>query len=135
MSLKQYLATMIIATLLCWTAWVFVLVNVDPFYANALSFGFFYIGLFLSLAGTFSTGLFFAYKFFSDRDWPLFKYVRRSFNEAMALSGFLVLALFLKGQGYLNFWNGIILAAIFVLAISLKFSLKFPVFNRDRERI
>lgn len=126
---------MIIATLLCWTAWVFVLLNVDPFYANALGFSFFYLGLFLSLVGTFSTGLFFAYRFFSGRDWPLFKFVRRSFNEATVLSGFLVFSLFLRGQGYLNFWNGIILTAIFVLAISLEFSLKFPVFNNDRERI
>ncbi len=135
MSLRQYLATMIIATILCWTAWFFVLLNVDPFYANALSFSFFYIGLLLSLAGTLSILLFFVYRVFNRRDLPLFKYVRRSFSESMLISGFLVFVLFLKGQGYINFWNGIILAAIFILIISFKFSLKFPIHTNNTEHI
>lgn len=133
MNLRQYLTTMIIATILCWTAWVFVLLNVDPFNANVLSFVFFYIGLLLSLAGTLSILLFFVYRLFSRRDLPLFKYVRRSFSEAMLISGFLVLVLFLRGQDYLNFWNGIILAVIFILVISFKFSLRFPVHINNTE--
>lgn len=135
MTLKQYLATMIIASIMCWTAWIFVLLNVDPFHANALSFVFFYIGLLLALAGSLSILFFLLYRIFSRKDLPLFRYVRRSFGESTLISSFLVFLLFLKGQEYLNLWNGVILAAIFILAISFKFSLKFPVHTNNTEHI
>lgn len=124
MTLRQYLATMIIATLLCLTAWGFVLVNVDPFTAGALSFGFFYLSLFLSLIGIFSLALFFGYKAFSRVEYPIFKYVQRSFREALLVSVFIIVFVYLQMHSWLNWLTAGILILLFLLSFSFTMSLK-----------
>lgn len=124
MTLRQYITTMIFATLLCWVAWGFVIINVDPFEVNALGFVFFYVSFFLALLGTISLIIFFVYRFFASRDLPLFRYVQISFRQALVISVFLVGFLYLQGRGYLNLWNGSLLGTIFVLFISFSLSVK-----------
>ena len=115
---------MLFATVLCWTAWVFVILNVDPFQTNSLGFVFFYISLFLALLGTISVLAFFIYKLFGSKDWPMFKYVQSSFRQSVLFAVFIVLFLFLQGKGLLNFLNSILLLTVFVLILSFTVSVK-----------
>lgn len=124
MNLRQYIFTMLFATTLCWVAWFFVIVNIDPFETNMLGFSFFYISLFLSLLGTISLIIFLCYRLFASRDLPLFRYVQISFRQSLFISSFVIVCLFLQGSNYLNMWIAIVLVSMFVLCISFSLSVK-----------
>lgn len=123
MTLRQYLAIMMFGTLLCFAAWVFVLVNVDPFHANITSFVFFYATLFFTLIGALSLGVFALYYTFSRTEEPLFRYVQKSFRDAFLLSLLVIGLLYLQGKGWLTIWNAsmfiilILVASIFVMTM------------------
>ena len=135
MNLRQYLITMIFATTLCWVAWGFVVLNVDPFAANALSFVFFYVSFLLALIGTVSLVIFFVYRLFGSHEIPLFRYVQISFRQAFILSLSLIGLLYLQGRGLLNIWNALILITMFVLIISFTLSVRrSPQIHRHLER-
>ncbi|EKE07556.1 MAG: hypothetical protein ACD_18C00055G0006 [uncultured bacterium] len=124
MNLRQYIATMLFATILCWVSWFFVILNVDPASSPLSGFLFFYGSLFLSILGTLSIIFFFFYRFFGAKDLPLFRYVQISFRQSLFLSLFMILALFLQGQNYLNMVTGSLLLIMFVLIISFNISVK-----------
>lgn len=124
MNLRQYLATMLFATILCWIAWGFVVLNVDPFQTVSLGFIFFYVSLGLALLGTISLVVFGGYYFFSKQDVPLFRFVQLSFRQSVLVSLFAIMALYLQGKDWLSFWNGAVLISFFLLCMSLSFSLK-----------
>ena len=111
---------MILGSILCWTAWGIVLVNIDPFQDTGVGFAFFYTSLFFALLGTISVFAFFVRQLFSREALPMFRYVKRSFSDSFFISVALVVLLFLQGKGYLNLWNtGIFLLALaFILAFS-----------------
>jgi len=123
MTLRLYLITMVIATLLCWFSLGLVLINVDPSVATGLLFSFFYASLFLSLTGTFSLLLFGIYNRFHAEDIPLFAYVSKSFREGNVLAAFATVTLFLWGVDWLSWWTGSLLITAFILTISLLWSL------------
>ena len=125
MNLRQYIATMLFATILCWLSWFFVISNVDPFATPISGFAFFYGSLFLSVMGTLSIMFFFFYKLFGDKNLPMFRYVEVSFRQSMFLSLFIILALFLQGQNYLNIVTTSLLLIIFVLIVSFNISVKY----------
>jgi len=129
MSLRQYITIMLIATVLCWTSWVFVIINIDPFEARALSFSFFYISLFFALVGTFSVIIFGVYSFFLHKNEPMFRSVQKSFRDSLIVSLFLTILLFLQGKNLLNIWNTIVL---FAALISLSI---FFIFNKKSARV
>jgi len=124
MNLRQYIFTMIFATILCWVSWFFVILNVDPFQTASFGFIFFYISLFLALFGTVSLIIFLLYKLFASRELPLFKYVQISFRQSLFMSLFFMLFIFLQGIGFLNIWNVMLLGAIFILVISFTLSVR-----------
>lgn len=125
MTLKQYLITMLIGTILCWTAWIFVIFNVDPLQSNLMGFIFFYLSLFLSLLGTISMLAFLLHRFFSRELLPIYKYVQKSFRHAVIISSILVLLLFLQGIQVLTIWNLGAFILIILLIISFFLSTKF----------
>jgi len=125
MNLRQYIATMLFATILCWLSWVFVITNVDPFTTPISGFAFFYGSLFLSVMGTLSLIFFLFYKLFGDKNLPMFRYVEVSFRQAMFLSLFLILSLFLQGHNYLDMVTASLLLVIFVLIVSFNISVKY----------
>ena len=115
---------MIFATFMCWASWAFVIINVDPFTSTIFGFGFFYVSLFLALIGTCSLILFSLYRLIEKDDQPLFRYVQKSFREAVVVAAFGVGFLFLLGKDWLTLWSGLMLATIFVLTVSFSVSLK-----------
>ncbi len=120
MTLRQYIIIMIFGSILCWTAWGIVIVNIDPFQDTGVGFTFFYTSLFFALLGTISVFAFFIRKLFSREALPMFRYVKRSFSDSFFISVSLVVLLFLQGEAYLNWWNtGIFLLALaFILAFT-----------------
>ncbi|MFA7244819.1 MAG: hypothetical protein WC070_01395 [Candidatus Magasanikbacteria bacterium] len=124
MNLRQYIFTMMFATMLCWVSWFFVINNIDPFTTPVSGFLFFYGSLLLSVLGTFSIIFFFFYKLFGSKEMPLFRYVQISFRQSLFLSSFLIFTLFLQGNNYLNVVTGTLLLIIFVLIISFNISVK-----------
>ncbi len=124
MNLRYYLATMALATTLCWLSWIYVLINVDPFETSWVGLGFFFVSLFLASVGTWSLILFGLYYYWYRADWPLFRYVQKSFRDAawLALGG--TALLWLQGEGYLTWVSGLTLVGVFILASAFTMSLK-----------
>ncbi len=114
---------MALSAILCWLSWGMTLVNIDPQAGTLFGFAFFYISFFLAVGGTGSLLLLFIYERRWKNEMPLFAYVSKSFREAFVVAGFLTTALFLIGQQWLTLWSGLLLSTIFVLVISLFWSL------------
>lgn len=113
MTLKQYLKFMLIATALCWLAFVIIIFTVDPHEATTLQFILFYISLLLSLTGILAIiGLIFR-GHLSSESTP--KKVSTAFRQAIWFSTLIIFFLFLQGQRILTWWNLI----IFLLFLTL----------------
>lgn len=118
MTLKQYLAIMTLATILCWIAFGFVIVNVDPFSAGLVSFLFFYMSAYLAMLGTLSILLFAVHRAISGEIMPLFRSVEKSFRAAALLSFAATALLYFQARNWLRLWNLIIfILAVFFIAI------------------
>ena len=129
MSLRQYIIIMIFATILCWISFGFVIVNIDPFDAEYLSFSFFYISAFFSLLGTLSLIIFGFHNMFLKKGEPLYKIVQESFRDGVILSAVLTSLLYLQGKGLLNMWNTLILVGV-LLSMFI-----FLFFNKQSSRL
>lgn len=127
MTIKQYLIIMIIGAILCWVAWGFVILNIDPFQDTGVGLGFFYVSLFFAFLGAVSLINFLIRYYFSKSDLPLFRFVQRSFRDALFISAILIALLFLQGKGYLQWWN----LVVGLLAVSLFAVFRFV--NKKRE--
>ncbi len=123
MNLRQYLATMIFSTLLCWAAWVFVIVQIDPFETGPVGFVFFYVSLFFALIGTISLMIFGIYRLFGAREMPLFRHVRMSFRTAVVLSSLALVGLYLQSLSVLSLFNTLVFGTICMVIVSFDLSL------------
>jgi hypothetical protein len=123
MNLRQYLATMIFSTVLCWAAWIFVIINVDPFQTGAIGFVFFYISLFFALIGTISIMVFGVYRLFGSREIPLFRHVRMSFRTGCILSVLALAGLYLQSLSVLSLFNTLVFGTICIVIVSFDLSL------------
>jgi len=122
MTLRQYLTVMLLATLMCWAAFILVIVNVDPFQANWLSLTFFYISLFSALLGTLALLFFLLFLFVQPRPTLMFRQVARSFHFGFFAAVALTALVYFLGRGWLRPWNTVIfLAALLSFVIFLIF--------------
>ncbi len=124
MSIKQYLTTMLLATILCWLAWWLVVINIDPFADTGFGLAFFYLSLFLALLGTVSIISFLLRNYFSTEAMPLFKYVQSSFKDAFLYSLILIILLYLQSKAYLRWWNVGLVLVVIIFYLVFKISLK-----------
>ncbi len=124
MTLRQYLFLMIFATLLCWVAWFFVLLNVDPFVDSNLGFFFFYTTLFCALLGTLSLITFLLSSLFHRQTVPMFRRVQKTFISGLVVSAVLVVLLYLQGKQILHLWNLFIFLGVILCLILFTFSVR-----------
>jgi len=124
MTLRQYLSIMVISSILCWTAWVIVIMNIDPFQSDWFGFAFFYMTLFFSLLGAISILSFLVYCFLFRNELSMFRYVKKSFRDSFIISIVLLILLFLEGNQLLNKWNLGILVLFLIFIFSFWFSTK-----------
>jgi len=134
MTLKQYLAVMFFATVVCWIAWGLVITNIDPFQADVLGFIFFYSSLFFSILGTMSIFVFLVRRLFAKGDQPVFRHVKKSFHDAFFISAFLLILLYLQSQNYLHWWNAGVLAGIFLFYMIFLWSAQRTQKNKTLEQ-
>lgn len=130
MSLRSYLALMILATIACYLGFGVVVYFFDPFVAgNWLVLPFFYASLFLALVGTFAVlGL--ILRLFFTKEKLVFKKVTTSFRQAIWFALLIIISLYLRKAGVLA-WKNIILLVfafslleLFFISYKMKPSLK-----------
>ena len=108
MTLKKYLFLMTLATLLCWSAFVLVLIFVNPYQTGWLGHLFFYLSLFLSLVGVFSI-IGFLVRYLVARNDFAYNQVKIAFRQALMFALLLVAILILQAFRLLVWWNMLLL--------------------------
>lgn len=111
MTLKKYLNLMLVATLICWGVFVFVLKNINPNITNWLGFGMFYASLFLAVSGTASI-LGFLVRFWLLRQKLAFYTVKVAFRQAFLFGLLIVTTLILLSKDLFTWFNLILLILI-----------------------
>ncbi|MFH1171691.1 MAG: hypothetical protein V1778_04090 [bacterium] len=112
--MKRYLLLAAFGTLVCWTAWVLVLFNIDPFLSGFIGLASFYFSLFLALLGSFSL-LGFLFRRTFSRDTIAYHHIGVSIRQALFLSLVLVGTLLLRGTKLYTWWNVAFLLAGFTI--------------------
>jgi len=114
MTFKQFLLTMLAATVVVWLIWIFILFSIDPMTSSWLNFIFFYFTLGASLTGTLTVSGAAVRRRFRPNDL-VSRQVLASFRQAVWLSIILIVALILLSQDVFHLW--IITMVIFVFAL------------------
>ncbi len=114
MTLKRYLLSMSLITLICWFVFVFIISTINPLTTNSLGFILFYSSLFFALSGSvFLIG--FLLRFIVFRQKLAFYYVKIAFRQSFLLALFLCVLLFLFAQALINWLNLILLLTVFII--------------------
>jgi hypothetical protein len=114
MTLKKYLAVMVIATAICWTIFLFVSSMVNPEATNWIGFFLFYLSLFMALSGTASL-VGFLIRFVALKRELAFHAVRIAFRQSFMFALFIISILILLSQSLFNWLNLIMLIVVFTI--------------------
>lgn len=114
MKLKHYLASNLIAAVVTWLLWLFILFRVDPFATNWLGRGLFYLTLF---AAVFSTMSFIGFvgRFSLVRQKLAHQAVAAAFRQSGLLAVGIVVTLWLLSRQLFSWFNVLILAGGLVM--------------------
>jgi len=111
MTLRKYIIFLSIATIFCWTAWIFVLKYTNPNHAGWMGFFLFYLSLFVSLVGTFSIfGI--AIRSLMKKEEVIYKKIDVSSRQSIILSLLIIISLILQSQRLMTWWNFLILLSL-----------------------
>lgn len=108
MTLRAYLVAMIFTTIVCWFAFGFIIITVNPEVANWVGFSLFYVSLFLSLVGTMAV-IGFLVRFMGLKQELAFRAVRDAFRQSFLFAGAVVAILFLLSINLFSWLNLILL--------------------------
>ncbi|MEI7497795.1 MAG: hypothetical protein WCK11_00745 [Candidatus Falkowbacteria bacterium] len=114
MTLRTYLITMFLATIICWAGWGYVVVAIDPIQSGLYGLGLFYLALFLAVSGTGAIFGFFV-RFIALKQALVFHSVSDAFRQSFFF-GFLVVAVLFLLSRQLFSWINI---AFLVVGLSL----------------
>lgn len=110
MTLRAYLFIMLLATIVCWTAFAFIILTVNPETTNWVGFLLFYFSLFLALTGT-AAIIGFLIRFIGLRRVLAFNSVRDAFRQSFLLAFLFAAILFLLAKDLFSWFNLIFLVA------------------------
>ncbi|MFA6146261.1 MAG: hypothetical protein WC697_02985 [Patescibacteria group bacterium] len=113
MTLKKYLNLMTILTIICWLAWVVVIIFINPRGMGLIGFILFYFSLFLAILGAASLLGFIIRTRLNLK--PIFVQVELAFRQGIWLGLVIVSMLILKGLDLLRWWNFLFLVLFFVV--------------------
>lgn len=99
---------MIIAALICWTAFGFILWTVNPEVTNWIGFLLFYLSLFLAASGT-AAIIGFTVRFIGLKHELVFNSVKAAFRQSFLFAFLIIAALFLLSKGLFSWLNLILL--------------------------
>ena len=108
MKLKHYLISNLIAAIVTWLLWLFILFRVDPFVTNWLGRGLFYLTLFAAIFSTMSL-LGFIGRFGLVRQKLAHRAVITAFRQAGLLALGVIITLWLLSQQLFSWFNLLIL--------------------------
>jgi len=129
MTLKSYLTLMIIATLACWGAFIFVLLSVNPEITNVLGFVLFYSSLFLAISGT-AAIVGFVIRFWLLKQELAFYSVKSAFRQSFLFALLVIAILLLLAKGFFTWFN--VFLIIIILAVLEFFLISYR--NNKYER-
>lgn len=112
MTLKTYLITIAVGTVLCFVAWGTVIVNIDPDEAGVVGFFLFYTTLFLGIIGLSSTLGLAIRKLVFVQEEVVFRHIKRTFRQSIIFALLAIVTLILLQIGFLRWWNAVILVAL-----------------------
>jgi hypothetical protein len=115
MTLKRYISSMSIMTVLIWSVFVYVLFIVDPETTNWVGFGLFYITLFVSLVGTASL-IGFLIRFMALKQQLVWDAVKEAFRQSFLFALLIILSLILLSQDLFT-WINIMLLVLGLSAL------------------
>lgn len=124
MTLKAYLILMIIATLICWIAFGFILWTVNPEVTNTIGFLLFYLSLFLAASGT-AAIIGFVVRFVGLKRELVFNSVKQAFRQSFLFAFLIVSALFLLSKDLFSWGN------LFLLVLGLSI-LEYFLISRSK---
>ncbi|MFH1661968.1 MAG: hypothetical protein ABIA02_02645 [Candidatus Falkowbacteria bacterium] len=124
MTLRSYLIVMSIATILCFSAFVFVLITINPEITNWVGFLLFYSSLFLTTAGV-SAIVGFLIRFIALKRELAFHAVRSAFRQSFLFAFAVASILFLLSKDVFTWMNLILL----IIGLSV---LEFFLINYER---
>jgi len=104
MTLRFYLITMILITVVCWLVWLFVIFTVNPDVASWLGFVLFYLSFFLALAGS-AAIVGFVIRFIALKKALAFRLVRDAFRQSFLFAFLISASLFLLSKNLFNWLN------------------------------
>lgn len=108
MTLRRYLITMAVTTLLCWSAFGIVIFRIDPYTGGFLGLLLFFVSLFFAVWGTLSL-LGFVLRFILLRNTVPFRYIGTSLRQAFWFAVILCLSLFIVTQEIYAWWMSLLL--------------------------
>jgi hypothetical protein len=125
MSLRAYLATIGLATVLAGATFALVLFRTEPASAGTFGFILFYCSLFFTVCGILSLGGFLV-RILLHRTELLSRMVGIAFRQAVLLSVLVVGTLFLRSQHLLSWWNSLFFVVVLSVIEFLFVSLERP---------
>lgn len=124
MTLRRYLFIMSLMTMICWLAWGYVLLTVDPWTTNWIGFSLFYIALYLAVVGT-AAIIGFLLRFIVLKQELAFNLVKEAFRQSFLFSTLIVVSLVLLSQNVFTWLN------VFFLVIGLSI-LEFFLLSHEK---
>jgi hypothetical protein len=106
-------------TVVCWTAWTYILIIINPAVTNWIGFLLFYVSLFLALTGTAAlVGL--LIRFIALKHELVFKSVKEAFRQSFLFAFLIVAVLFLISRDLFTWLNlGLLIVGLSVLEFFL----------------
>ena len=104
MTLKTYIIIMSAMTAVCWTAWIFVLVIINPIITNWIGLLMFYSSLFLALVGT-AALIGFVIRFVALKQDLAWRLVKEAFRQSFLFSILIVVSLLLLSKDLFSWLN------------------------------
>lgn len=111
MTLRSYLVTMVAGTALAWTAVGLVITMTDPTESRSVVVGILYFAIFLALTGTLSICGFGLRVWLLKQHYFISRQVLIAFRQGILLAALLVIALILQSKGILTWWIGMLIVA------------------------
>ncbi len=122
MNLKQYITLFAIGTTIGWSAWVLVILSIDPSTTGILGVLIFYVSLAIGFGGLLTTiSTIIRFLRFPERDTE--EIVLTSLRQAFLLTALVIGALILSSYGWLIWWRMLILVGVVIL-IELAFIIR-----------
>lgn len=104
MTLRIYLIIMFLTTIVCWVAWLYTVITIDPNLTNWIGFLLFYVSLFLSIVGTATMVGFFA-RFIILKQKLAFHSVKEAFRQSFLFAILIIISLILLSRDLFTWMN------------------------------